>query len=92
MAIANWRNHQVPNRRIGRRQCLRHTALVSAIGDIEFCSDLLMCQLNQAIATWRLTQNGLQFLPVIGAIAKLQLIYRPLVMILPIACSQNTPD
>ena len=84
MAIANWRNHQVPNRRIGRRQCLRHTALVSAIGDIEFCSDLLMCQLNQAIATRWLTKNRLQFLPVIRAVAELQLINRPLVMVLPI--------
>ena len=84
MAIANWRNHQVPDRRVGSGQYLRHTALVSAIGDIELCSDLLTRQLNQGIATWRLTQNGLQFLPVIRAIAELQLIHRPLVMVLPV--------
>ncbi len=28
-------------------------ASVRAIGDIQFCSDFLMCQLNQAIATAR---------------------------------------
>jgi len=66
---------------------LRHTASVRAVGDIQFCSDFLVRQLNQAIAAWWLTQNRLQLLPVIGAIAKLQLIYRPLVMILPITMS-----
>ena len=84
MAIANWRNHQVSDRRVGRRQYLRYTALVSAIGDIELCSDLLVRQLHQAITTWWLTQNGLQLLLVIRAVPKLQLIHRPLVVVLPI--------
>ena len=52
MAVAHWRNNQVPDRGIDRRQCLRDTASVRAVGDIQFCSDFLMCQLNQAIATW----------------------------------------
>ena len=53
MAVAHWRNNQVPDQGIDRRQCLRETASVRAVGDIQFCSDFLMCQLNQAItADW----------------------------------------
>ena len=51
MAVAHWRNNQVTDQRIDRRQCLRDTASVGAVGDIQFCSDFLMRQLNQAIAT-----------------------------------------
>ena len=71
MAIANWRNHLIADQCIDRRQCLRYTVLVSAVGDIQFCSDLLTRQLNQRITTWWLKQDRLQFLPVIGAIAEL---------------------
>ena len=84
MAVANWRNYLVPDQCVDCRQCLRDTAYVRTAGDIQFCSDFLMRQLNQAIAPWWLTENRLQFLPVISAVAKLQLIYRPLVMVLPI--------
>src|SRR4030095_379732 len=59
-------------------------------GDIEFRCNFLTRQLNQAIATWWLTQNGLQLLPVISAVAELQLIYGPLLMVLPITLGQNT--
>jgi len=55
VAVAHWRNNQVPDRRIGGRQRLRDTASVRTVGDIQFCSDFLMRQLNQAIATWWLT-------------------------------------
>lgn len=58
MAIANWWNHLIGDQCIDRRQCLRDTASVRAIGNIEFCSDFLVRQLNQAITTWWLTQNG----------------------------------
>jgi hypothetical protein len=51
LAVAHWRNNQVADRRIDRRQRLRDTTSVRAIGDIQFCSDFLMCQLNQPIAT-----------------------------------------
>jgi len=86
MAVAYRRDHKVPDRSIGRRQCLRDTASVRAVGDIQFCGDFLVRQLNQVIATWWLTQNGLQFLPVVSAIAKLQLIHRPLLVVPPITC------
>ncbi len=59
VAVANWRNHLVPDQCVDRHQCLRDTASVRAGGDIQFCSDFLMHQLNQAIAPWWLTQNGL---------------------------------
>jgi len=52
MAIANWRNHLIADQCIDRRQCLRDTAFVRAIGNIEFCSNFLVRQLNQAISTW----------------------------------------
>jgi hypothetical protein len=66
---------------------LRDTASICSVGDIEFCCDLLMRQLNQVIAAGWLTQNRLQFLPVISAVAQLQLIDRPLLMVLPITVS-----
>ena len=50
MAVANWRNNQIPDRRIDRRQRLRDTASVRAVGDIQFCSDFLKGQLDQAVA------------------------------------------
>jgi hypothetical protein len=37
------------------------------------CSDFLMCQLNQPVTADCLLQNGLQFLPVISAVAKADL-------------------
>ena len=52
MAIANWRNHLIADQCIDRRQCLRDTASVRAIGNIEFCSNFLVRQLNQDISTW----------------------------------------
>jgi len=55
VAVADWRNNQVPDRRIDRRQRLHDAASVRAIGDIQFCSDFLMRQLNQAVASWWLT-------------------------------------
>jgi hypothetical protein len=50
VAVAHWRNNQVPDRRIDRRQRLRNTAPVGAISDVQFCSDFLMRQLNQPVA------------------------------------------
>jgi hypothetical protein len=50
VAVAHWRNNQVPDRRIDRRQRLRNTASLRAIGDVQFRSYFLMRQLNQAIA------------------------------------------
>ena len=55
MAVAHWRNNQVPDQRIDRRQRLRDTASVRAVGDIQFRSDFLVRQLNQAIAMRWLT-------------------------------------
>ena len=55
VAVAHWRNNQVPNQSIGARQCLRDTAAVRAVGDIQFCSDFLTRQLDQAVATLWLT-------------------------------------
>ena len=48
-AVAHWRNNQIPDQSIGRRQCLLNTASVGAVGDIQFCGDFLMRQLNQCI-------------------------------------------
>jgi hypothetical protein len=45
-SVAYWRNNQIPDRRIDRRQCLRDATPVRAIGDIQFCSDFLMRQPN----------------------------------------------
>jgi hypothetical protein len=63
---------------------LRHTTSIGAGSDVEFCCDFLVRQLIQAVTAWRLAKNRLQFLPIISAIAKLQLIYRPLLVVLPI--------
>jgi hypothetical protein len=49
IAVAHWRNNQIPDQSIRRRQCLLDTASVGAIGDIQFCSDFLMRQINQFI-------------------------------------------
>lgn len=87
MPIAYWRNHQVPDQCIDRGYRFRDTASISAIGDIQFCHYLLARQLNQAITMWQLTQNGLQFLLIVSPVTKLQLIYRPLLIILPITRS-----
>jgi hypothetical protein len=51
VTVTHWRNDQIPDRRINRRQRLRDTASVRAVGDIQFCCDFLMRQMNQAIAT-----------------------------------------
>lgn len=50
--VAHWRNDQTSDQRIDRRNCLRDTASVRAVGDIEFCSDFLTRQFNQSIALW----------------------------------------
>ena len=84
MTVADWWNYQVSDQCIGCRQCLRNAASVRAVGDIQFRCDFLVGQLNQPIAMWLLMQNRLQVLLVIGAAAKLQLIYRPLLVMLPI--------
>ena len=87
LTVPNWRNNQVADQCISRSQGLRHTASVRPVGDIEFRCDFMTCQEKQAIATWWLMQNGLQLLQVISAVAKLQLIYWPLLMVLPITLS-----
>jgi len=55
VTVAHWRNNEVPDRRIDRRQRLRDAASICAVGDIQFCRDLLMRQLNQCITPDGLT-------------------------------------
>jgi len=55
MAVANWRNNQVPDQSIDCSQCLLYTASVRAVGNVQFCGNLLMRQLNQAVAMGFLT-------------------------------------
>jgi len=54
VTVAHWRNNQGSDQCIDRRQCFRDTTSARAIGDIQFCSDFLMCQLDEAIAMYRL--------------------------------------
>jgi hypothetical protein len=59
MTVAHWRNNQTSDGCIGGSQHLRNTASICAGSDIEFRCNFLVSQLNQDVATWRLTQNGL---------------------------------
>ena len=49
ITVAYWRNNQIPDQSIRRRQRLLDTGSVGAVGDIQFCSDFLLGQLNQPI-------------------------------------------
>jgi hypothetical protein len=55
MAVANWRNNQVPDQSIDRSQCLLDTASVRPVGNVQFCRNFFMRQLNQSIAVRFLT-------------------------------------
>lgn len=49
VTVAYWRNNQIPDQSIRRRQRLLDTGSVGAVSDIQFCSDFLLRQLNQPI-------------------------------------------
>ena len=49
--VANRGNNQIADQCIGARQFLSDTTPVRAVGNIQFCRDLLTCERNQAIVT-----------------------------------------
>jgi len=51
-SIAHWRNNQVPDQGIDLSYCLGNAATVRAVGNVEFCRNLLMRQRNQSVTPW----------------------------------------
>jgi hypothetical protein len=57
VSVAHWRHNKVSDQAIGVSQCLRNTASVRAVSNIELGGDFLMHQGNQSITADWLVQN-----------------------------------
>jgi hypothetical protein len=86
VSVANRRDYQVPDQRIGVSQGLLDAASIRTVGDVQFCSNFLMSKDQDPIPTDWLVQDRQQLILGVGGISKLQLGHRPcLGMVLPIA-------
>lgn len=70
-AVADWRHNQISYKNIHLGYCIIYAIMSRAVGDIQFCRNLLLRQLHQAVAVDVLTHDLFGFVSRINPVANL---------------------